>query len=73
MEWYEILICGIFAGLMIGLFLGEKNTLYHAPCGFCKHKVKIITYQKGEKDEKRIAKYCPICGRKLNNSGDTNL
>ena len=56
---------GLFIGFCLGVIYGEHEAKSKKPCEFCRSESRILAYQKGNKDEKRIAKYCPLCGREL--------
>ena len=66
MDWETILPIGLLA-LFIGAAIGDSlnNPSKKPPCEFCKHDDVIKAYRRGRKDEKRLANYCPLCGRKI--------
>lgn len=62
-----------FIGFIIGIMLcafaswtssSEPNE-EQKKCIFCKKGVTILALRKGFSDERHIAKYCPLCGKKL--------
>ncbi len=65
-----LVVCAVFfVGFLLGIY--HSKTTYGSwsseedGCQFCKTNVVIKAYRKGKKEEKRIAHFCPICGRKL--------
>ena len=78
-----VVVVALVVGLGIGEDSAKKPTTKQEQCDFC-HKITkngvrkpvtdliygIIEYGKYDEYEKRLAKYCPLCGRPLNQVAD---
>ena len=67
-------IGGKDTGYNDGYSHGEKDTIKKLhdkePCDFCKGDDDILAYREDKPKERRVAEFCPLCGRKLQKDED---
>ena len=59
--WFVMIICCL-AGLSLIL---PSEPEKKETCEFCKEGSALIAYREMTPGDRKVAKFCPICGRKL--------
>ena len=58
-------IWAIIGALCLAMLLPSEPKKKEEICDFCKEGSALIAYREMEPGDRKVAKFCPICGRKL--------
>ena len=64
MDWDVYVILGAVGMFFLAMAL-SKDPPKEEKCPFCKEGTVLIAYREDTPGERKVAQYCPICGRKI--------